>query len=181
MLAEGKIANNNRNLFSTKILAEIVVFVSLATILSYIKIFGLPQGGSVTLASMVPILWLALRRGAKVGFFSGVLYGIVQFAIDPYFFHPVQVLLDYPIAFGLLGLAGLFQKRFYIGVTLGICGRFVAHFFSGIIFFASYAPKEMSPVVYSAIYNGGYLAVELIASIYIIYLLKASKVLDIYK
>ena len=173
--------NNNRNLFSTKILSEIVVFVSLATILSYIKIFSLPQGGSVTLASMVPILWLTLRRGKKVGFFSAVLYGIVQFAIDPYFFHPVQVLLDYPIAFGLLGLAGLFQKRFYIGVTLGIGGRFFAHFFSGVIFFASYAPKEMSPVVYSAIYNGGYLSVELMLSVYTIYLLRASKVLDIYK
>ena len=173
--------NNNRNLFSTKILSEIVVFVSLATILSYIKIFSLPQGGSVTLASMVPILWLALRRGKKVGFFSAASYGIVQFAIDPYFFHPVQVLLNYPIAFGLLGLAGLFQKRFYIGVILGIGGRFIAHFFSGIIFFASYAPKEMSPVVYSAIYNGGYLAVELVVSIYIIYLLRASKVLDLYK
>jgi thiamine transporter len=173
--------NTKENIFSTKILAEIVVFVSLATILSYIKIFSLPQGGSVTAGSMVPILWLALRRGPKVGLFAAVLYGVVQFAIDPYVFHPVQVLLDYPVAFGFLGVAGFFQKRFYIGVTLGIFGRFFAHFLSGIIFFASFAPEGMNPALYSAIYNGGYLAVELLISVYIIYLLKASKVLDIYK
>jgi len=89
------------------------------------------------------------------------------------------VLLDYPIAFGLLGLAGFFQKRPFIGVTVGIIGRFVAHFLSGIIFFAIYA-GEMNPVIYSAVYNGGYLLVELVISIYVIYLLRASKVLKIY-
>lgn len=171
--------NTSKRKFSTKILAEIVVFVSLATVLSYIKIFSLPQGGSVTAASMVPILWLALRRGPKVGLFAATLYGVVQFALGPYIFHPAQVLLDYPVAFGLLGVAGFFQKRPFIGVTLGIVGRFVAHFFSGIIFFAIYA-GDMNPAVYSAVYNGGYLLVELVISVYVIYLLRKSKVLKIY-
>ena len=167
--------------FSTKIIAETVVFVALATVLSYIKIFSLPQGGSVTAASMVPILWLALRRGPKVGLFAATLYGIVQFALPPYYVVNVaQLLLDYPIAFGLLGLAGFFQKRPFIGVSLGIIGRFTAHFFSGIIFFAIYAPEGMNPAVYSAVYNGGYMLVELVISIYVIYLLRASKVLKIY-
>lgn len=156
------------------------MFVSLATVLSYIKIFSLPQGGSVTAASMVPILWLALRRGPKVGLFAATLYGVVQFALGPYIFHPAQVLLDYPVAFGLLGVAGFFQKRPFIGVTLGIVGRFVAHFFSGIIFFAIYAPEGMHPAIYSAVYNGGYLLVELVISVYVIYLLRKSKVLKIY-
>ncbi|MFA5365252.1 MAG: energy-coupled thiamine transporter ThiT [Candidatus Bathyarchaeia archaeon] len=70
--------NTHKHSFSTKILAEIVVFVSLATILSFFKIFSLPQSGSVTLGSMVPILWLALRRGPKVGLFAATLYGVVQ-------------------------------------------------------------------------------------------------------
>ena len=156
------------------------MFVALATVLSYLKLFSLPQGGSVTAASMVPILWLALRRGPKVGLFAATVYGLVQFALGPYIYHPAQVLLDYPIAFGLLGLAGFFQKRPFIGVSLGIIGRFVAHFLSGIIFFSSYAPKGMHPAVYSAVYNGGYLLVELVISIYVIYLLRASKVLKIY-
>ena len=162
-------------------MAEIAIFVSLATVLSYIKIFSLPQGGSVTSGSMVPILWLALRRGPKVGLFAAVLYGIVQLVVDPMIYYPAQVLLDYPIAFGSLGLAGFFQKRPFIGITLVVSGRFLAHFFSGIIFFSNFAPEGMNPALYSAIYNGGYLLVELIISIYVIYLLKAGKILNIYK
>ena len=172
--------NETKLKFSTKIIAETVMFVALATVLSYLKLFSLPQGGSVTAASMVPIIWLALRRGPKVGLFAAALYGVVQLALTPYIYHPAQVLLDYPIAFGLLGIAGFFWKRPFIGVSLGIIGRFLAHFLSGIIFFASYAPKGMHPAIYSAIYNGGYLLVELVISIYIIYLLRASKVLKIY-
>lgn len=156
------------------------MFVALATVLSYIKIFSLPQGGSVTAASMVPILWLGLRRGPKVGLFAAIVYGLVQFALEPYIFHPAQVLLDYPIAFGLLGVAGFFQKRPFIGVSLGILGRFFAHFISGIVFFASYSPEGINPAVYSAVYNGGYLLVELVISIYIIYILRASNLLNIY-
>ena len=166
--------------FSTKILAETVTFVALATVLSYIKLFSLPQGGSVTAASMVPILWLALRRGPKVGLFAATVYGVVQFAFGPYIFHPVQVLLDYPIAFGLLGIAGFFQNRPFLGASLGIIGRFVTHFLSGIIFFASYAPEGMNPAIYSTVYNGGYLLVELVISLYVIYLLQASNALKIY-
>jgi len=171
--------NTSKHRFSTRMIAESVIFVALATVLSYIKIFSLPQGGSVTVASMVPILWLALRRGPKVGLFAATVYGVVQFALGPYIYHPAQVLLDYPIAFGLLGLAGFFQKRPFIGVTVGIFGRFVAHFLSGIIFFAIYA-GEMNPVLYSAVYNGGYMLVELVISIYVVYLLQESKVLKIY-
>ena len=170
--------NIQKNSFSTKVIAETVVFVALATVLSNIKIFQLPQGGSVTAASMVPILWLGLRRGPKVGLFGAVMYGLVQMAFDPYIVHPAQMLLDYPIAFGVLGVAGFFQKRPFIGVTLGIVGRFVAHYFSGLIFFAEFA--EGNPLVYSAVYNGGYLAVELVISLYIIYLLRRSKILQIY-
>jgi thiamine transporter len=181
MLAEGKTVKNNKNWFSAKILAEIAIFVSLATVLSFIKIFSLPQGGSVTAGSMVPILWLALRRGPKVGLFAATLYGVVQLVVDPQVYYPIQVLLDYPIAFGSLGLAGFFQNRLFVGIILGISGRFLAHFFSGIIFFSSFAPEGMNPALYSAIYNGGYLLVELIVSIYIIYLFKASKILNIYK
>ncbi len=173
--------NEIKRMFSTKVIAEIVVFVALATVLSHIKIFSLPQGGSVTAASTVPILWLALRRGPKLGLFSAAVYGLVQFAVDfPYIVHPLQVLLDYPIAFGMLGLAGFFQKRPFLGVTIGVIGRFLAHFISGFVFWATYAPEGMNPVIYSAIYNGSYLIPELAISIYIVYILYASKVLKIY-
>ena len=173
--------NESKVTFSTKIIAETVVFVALATVLSYIKFFDLPQGGSVTAASMVPIIWLALRRGPKVGLFAATVYGVVQLALGPEgIYYPAQVLLDYPIAFGLLGLAGFFQKRPFLGVNIGIIGRFLAHFLSGIIFFASYAPEGMHPAIYSAVYNGGYLLAELAISIYVVYLLQENKMLKIY-
>jgi thiamine transporter len=173
--------NESKRVFSTKVIAEIVMFVALATVLSMFKPVELPQGGSVTIGSMVPIMWLALRRGPAVGLFAATVYGVVQLLVDPSgIYYPAQVLLDYPIAFGLLGLAGFFQKHPFIGINVGIIGRFVAHFFSGIIFFAQYAPEGMNPVVYSAVYNGGYLLVELVISIYIFYLLQESKVLKIY-
>jgi thiamine transporter len=180
MLAEGKRINITKPEFTTKIIAEIVLFVALGTILSYIKIFSLPQGGSVTAASMVPVLWLALRRGPKMGLFAATVYGLVQFALQPYIFHPVQVILDYPIAFGLMGLAGFLQKHPFIGITMGITARFLAHFLSGIMFFASYTPEGMHPVIYSAFYNGGYMLVELVLSLYILYVLRESKVLNIH-
>jgi len=165
---------------STLVIAEIAVFVALSAALSYIKLFSLPQGGSVTAASMVPVLWLAIRRGPKIGLFACIIYGVVQLAVEPYIVHPAQVLLDYPIAFGALGLAGFFQKRPFIGINVGIAGRFLAHFVSGIIFFAIYAPEGMSPIVYSAIYNGSYLLPELMISIYLTYLVVETKVLRMY-
>ena len=169
-----------KTISSTKIIAEIVSFVALATALSYIKVFSLPQGGSVTAGSMVPILWLALRRGPRIGLFAATVYGLVQLAVEPFIVHPAQVLLDYPVAFGALGLAGLFRNRPFIGVNVGIWSRFAAHFLSGIIFFANYAPEGMHPIVYSAIYNGGYILPELAISIYIVYLLQESKLLKMF-
>jgi thiamine transporter len=100
--------------------------------------------------------------------------------VEPYIFHPAQVLLDYPLAFGALGLAGFFQKRPLIGVVAGITGRFLMHFVSGVVFFGIYAPEGMNPLVYSAIYNGSYLIPELVISGVIIYMLQKSKVLKIY-
>jgi thiamine transporter len=171
----------SEQIFSTKVITEIVVFVAVATVLSHIKIYSLPNGGSVTAGSMVPIVWLALRRGPRIGLFSATVYGLVQFAVDvPYIAHPVQVFLDYPIAFGMLGLAGFFQKHPFIGVTIGITGRFSAHFISGFVFWATYAPQGINPVIYSALYNGGYLLPEFAISIFIVYLLQKSNVLKIY-
>ena len=165
--------------FPTRIIAEIIIFVSLATALSLIKIYTLPQGGSITLG-MVPLLWLAIRRGPKIGIFSGALFGCVDLAIEPYVVHPVQFLLDYPVAFAALGLAGFFQNLPEVGVVVGVTGRFVSHFVSGVVFFASFAPSGMSPIVYSAIYNGSYLLPDMIICMFIMFILNRSNVLKSY-
>jgi len=164
----------------TKIIAEVVVAVALAYVLNLIVIFRMPQGGSVTAVSMVPLLWLALRRGLKIGIFGGVVFGIVDMFPQPFIVHPVQFLLDYPLAFGALGLAGFFKGRPILGVIVGIVGRFISHFISGVIFFAMYAPAGMHPAVYSAIYNGSYLVVELIFSVIVMYVLVRGNVIKMY-
>ena len=170
----------SEQIFSTKVIAEIVVFVALATALSFIIIYTLPQGGAITAGSMVPILRLALRRGPKVGLFAGAVYGIIQLAVFPFIIDPIQGFMDYPLAFGVLGLAGFFRKQPSIGVVIGITGRFLVHFISGVVYWAPIYAPELNPWVYSAIYNGSYLVPELIVSGFIIYLLQKNKVLKIY-
>ena len=122
----------------TKVMSEMIVTVALAYVLNLIVVFRMPQGGSVTAVSMVPILWLALRRGLKIGVFGGIVFGLVDMIPQPFIVHPVQFLLDYPLAFGALGLAGLFNRHPTQGVIIGVTGRFVCHFMSGVIFFATY-------------------------------------------
>ena len=164
--------------FDTKVLAEMAIAIALATVLSYIKIFSMPYGGSVTLGSMVPILLISFRRDVKVGITTGVIYGFVQMFLDGWFYSPVGMFLDYPLAFGVLGLAGLFKKQPIIGVIVSMAGRFVSHFISGVVFFGIYAPEGMSPVVYSAAYNGGYMLPEIVISAILIYLLVQRDVLN---
>lgn len=157
------------NVSRVRILAEIGLTVALSAVLSLIAIWHLPQGGSVSLV-MLPILVLALLRGPAVGISAGALYGVIDYMIEPYFFHPVQVLLDYPVAYALVGLAGVFSLRWRAlasegrtgpalasaivpAVALGSLGRYAAHVLSGLVFFASYAPEGQAPLLYSALYN----------------------------
>lgn len=160
---------------STKMLVEAGVMIGLAQVLSYVKVFEAPYGGSVTAGSMIPIIFFALRWGAKPGLLAGTVYGILQFVLGPmYSFHPISILFDYVVAFGLLGLAGLFKKNILgamLGVITAIFARFVCHVISGVIVFASYAPAGTSPWIYSIVYNGTYLLPELIISMVIIALL----------
>jgi thiamine transporter len=168
---------------NTRILAEGSIIIALTVVLKDVlpPVFRLPQGGSVSLAGMVPLLWFSLRRGLRAGLEASAIYGLINMALPGSFIvDPVQALLDYPIAFGALGLAGLFRKHPLIGVAVGITGRFLAHFASGVWFFAAYAPAGMSPVLYSAIYNGGYLIVELIVSEIIMAILVWRRTLDIF-
>jgi thiamine transporter len=166
---------NNRN-FDTKVLAEMAIMIAVATVLSMIKT-SLPYGGSVTLGSMVPILLISFRRDVKVGVTTGVIYGLVQMMVDGWFYSPVGMFLDYPLAFGMIGLAGFFKKQPIVGVVVSLAGRYVSHFISGVVFFAAYAPEGMSPVVYSAVYNATYMIPEVIISAVLIYLLVQRDVL----
>jgi len=165
---------------TTRILTEIVASVALAGVLHLITLYQLPEGGRVTAAAMVPILFVAVRRGWKVGTIAGVAFGLVVLIEEPYIFHPVQVLLDYPLAYGALGIAGLFRRIPVAGVIAAVSGRFVFHFISGIVFFATYAPAGMNPAIYSAIYNASYLTPEMIVSAVVMFVLQKRKILELY-
>jgi thiamine transporter len=156
---------------NTRELAEISVTVALSVILNQIRIYQLPWGGSITAGSMVPIMLLALRRGTKVGIIAGAIFGLVQMVLEGYIYYPLQIILDYPLAFACLGLAGLFKKLPLLGVVVSLTGRFLCHFVSGVVFFAEYAPPEMGPYVYSAVYNGSYMLGEMVISLIIMYLI----------
>jgi thiamine transporter len=175
--SEFKNPNSFRN---PKVLAEMAIFTALATVLSEIVVYVMPQGGSITLASMVPILWLSLRRGPKVGIITGIIYGMIQLMLLPYVIDPVQLLLDYPLAFGALGLAGFFPNKPILGAAVGISGRFIMHFIAGAVYWAPIYAPNVDPIIYSSVYNGSYLLPELVISGIILYLLQKSKVLKAY-
>jgi thiamine transporter len=160
----------------TRVLTEAALAIALAFVLGFVVLFKMPFGGSVSL-EMIPLILLALRQGWKVGIVAGATYGLLDLAIDPYVVHPVQLLLDYPLAFGVLGLAGLFKPAVQgaiLGATVAVLARFACHFLSGVIFFASYAPEGLNPYLYSAGYNAAYLAPSLgIAIVVTVVLLKA--------
>ena len=171
----------HKSMFTAREVSEMAIAIALSTVLSFIKVFQMPQGGSITAGSMIPIIYLALRNRPKVAFTGAVLYGVVQFMIEPFFVHPIQLLLDYPFAFGALGIATLIKKYPSVGASIGIALRFICHFLSGIIFFGMYAPEGINPLYYSAIYNGSYLLPELIVTAIFIYILSKKKLIDVYK
>ncbi|MEA3285084.1 MAG: energy-coupled thiamine transporter ThiT [Synergistota bacterium] len=152
---------------NTRILVEGALAASLALALSYVKLFRMPQGGSITLEN-VPLLIFALRYGIKAGFGAGAVAGLLQLILGGYVAHPIQALLDYPIAFGALALAGATPRRHWIGITAGTLARLACHVASGVVFFASYAPEGQNPLLYSLVYNGSYMVPNLLISILLI-------------
>jgi len=160
-----------------KTLTEIIALTALSAVLYYFKIYTLPMGGSITAGSMVPIFWLSLRRGPRAGMEAGFILGLIVMTIEPFLFHPVQIMLDYLIPFAALGIAGFFKKNPLIGVGVGMTVRFISHFLSGVIFADLFIPVGENPIVYSVLYNGTYIVPELIISAVIIYILTKRKML----
>lgn len=150
--------------FSTRQLVFSSAAMALAIVTSMLKVFELPMGGSVTLFSMFFIVLIGYWYGPKAGLMTGFAYGLLQFVLDPVFYSIPQMLTDYPLAFGALGLSGFFSNKKYglqAGYIAGILGRFVFAFLSGLLFFAAYAEGYgMSAPIYSLCYNGSYIAAE---------------------
>lgn len=164
--------------FNTRMILHIGLMLALSFILQYIRLYHMPQGGSVTLGSMVPLMLIALAYGPAVGMLTGFLFGMMDLFQDPFILNPVQVLFDYPLPFMAFGVMAYFRKHLIIGATVAMSLRLLCHYISGVAFFAQYAPPTMSPYLYSFIFNITYLLPELIICIIILKILPINRFLQ---
>ncbi|MGI6192917.1 MAG: energy-coupled thiamine transporter ThiT [Christensenellales bacterium] len=158
--------------FDTRALVYGALAISLAFVLSYLKLFRMPQGGSITPGSMLPVFVYAYWYGTRKGLLVGLAYAALQMIQDAWFVHPVQILLDYILAFGLLSVAGFFKKNLYAGIAAGGILRLVCHWVSGAIFFAEYAPEGVNPWMYSLGYQASSILPDLAICLVVAVLLK---------
>ncbi len=152
-------------------LAVTALMIALAMILDQIKLFEMPQGGSVTLFGMLPIILLGYLLGTRYGVLGGVVVGILNLIFGGYVIHPAQLILDYPLAFGVMGLSGIARNSKHgltIGYIIGITARYICAVLSGVVFFGAYAPEGFSALTWSLWYNITYIAVEGIVTIIVI-------------
>ena len=169
----------------TKIMAECAILVALSTVLSFVKIWNMPWGGSITLFSMLPVCYISVRRGVKWGLGSAFLYAVIQLffgiTLDGLFGWGLTggiliscMLLDYLVAFTALGFSGVFAKRGFSGVMAGVFVsiglRFLCHLLSGVYVFASAGKlwdgfETANTWLYSFVYNGCYMLPELVMTL----------------
>lgn len=178
---------------STRRLTETAIMLALAVALSYVTIYTLPMGGSITLFSQVPIVIIGYRYGAKWGISTGIIYGILQMLLQGlgnfayvkgFVSYLILILADYVIAFMVLGLGGaMFRKAIKnqavalgLGAFVASALRFLCHFISGVTIWGEYADGWKSVWAYSAGYNGSYMAAE--AAITVVGVVLLSIVLD---
>ncbi|MBR1759358.1 MAG: energy-coupled thiamine transporter ThiT [Lachnospiraceae bacterium] len=155
----------------TKQLVYSAAAMALALVTSNLKLFRLPMGGSVTLFSMFFICLIGYWYGLSAGLTTAFAYGLLQMIIDPYIISVPQLFCDYILAFGALGLSGIFSEKkngMIPGYIVGVIGRFIFAFLSGVIFFGMYAPENMNPAVYSFLYNGSYIAAEAVLTLIVL-------------
>ena len=159
---------------STKQLVFCAVALALAYLTSYIKLFEMPWGGSVTLCSMLFIVLIANWYGAKTGVLVGLAYGILQFIQEPYVLSFFQVCCDYILAFAALGVAGFFAKSKYglvKGYIAAVILRGAFHALGGYLYWMDYMPDNFPKSltsVYPILYNYSYLLVEGVVTVILI-------------
>lgn len=169
----------NRSM-STKQLVFCAMSIALGCVTSMLKLYEFPFGGSVTLCSMLFICLPGYFYGLTAGLLSAAAYGVLQFLLEPYILFPVQVIVDYLLAFGGLGLSGIFSRANYglmKGYVVGIIGRYIFAVISGWLFFGEYAWKGWAPLPYSLAYNGAYIFAEGAVTIIILMIPSVSKAL----
>ncbi len=175
--------------FDTKSVTYAGISVALAFALSYVRILKMPMGGAITLASLLPIMLYSYIFGVKKGVVIGAIYGVLQAIQDPWILHPAQFLLDYPVAFAGIGLAGILRNTklnprlsFPLGALIGAAFRLLSSFLSGVFAFGSFASyyDMTSPYLYSITYNATYVLPDAALAIAVgLFLLSSKTVLNL--
>ena len=166
--------NSEKNKMSANQLACCAMAMALAFITSYIKIFSLPWGGSVTLCSMLFIVLVANWYGVRTGILVGFTYGMLQFLQEPYVLSLFQVCCDYVLAFAALGVAGFFAKQkngLLKGYIAAVLARGAFHALGGYLYWMDYMPDNFPKslaAVYPIAYNYSFLLAEGLITIVII-------------
>ena len=178
---------SKKTTWNSRRLAMGAMCIAIAFVLSCIRLFRMPQGGSITPASMLPLVLFMVACGPLQGFVVGCVYGLLQLITDPYVIHPVQMLLDYPLATGamILGcLATLLpikrQWQLPVAVLLAGIGNYIMAVLSGSIFFAEYA-GEQNAWIYSLTYNISYLGPNVLVCILVACIPGMSRLVDMIK
>ena len=160
--------------WNARMLSAAALSIALSFVLSCLRLFRMPTHGAVTSGSMLPIMLFSLVYGVGPGLLTGMAYGLLQYIQDPSFLNVWQFLLDYLIAFGALGLAGLGKGKkpswTYISIPIAVAGRAVSAILAGIMWANEYFDYGLkignmefsSPVLYSMVYNGVYLIPEML-------------------
>ena len=178
-----------------KVLTESAVMLALAFALSSAKLFEMPLGGSVTVASMLPIMLISFKWGNKAGLVTAFLYSVTQAlqalasgnvfpyceGIDTLI---ICILFDYIFPFTILGLAGMLYGKFnntnvdfIVGASVVVFLRFCSHFLTGVYIWGQWAPDGMGKYLYSFLYNGGFLGVDFaILMVVLVLMLKSEEV-----
>lgn len=185
LLLLGAALFHSKKKVSVKQLVFSSMAIALSMVTSMIKLFDLPMGGSVTLLSMLFIVLIGYWYGLGSGLTAAIAYGILQLVIDPYILSFPQMMVDYLLGFGALGLSGLFTNKkngLIKGYLIGILGRYFFTFLSGWIFFGMYAPDSFpNAITYSLVYNGFYIGAEGLITLIVIALPPVEKALETVK
>ena len=154
---------NSSKKSETKSVTYAAVCVAMSFALSFISLFKLPQGGTITLVSLLPLMLYSQMFGIRKGIMAGLVYGLLQAIQDPWILHPAQFLLDYPIAFACIGLCSIFTQNgikdkkdlvlFGCGSVLAVIMRYLSHVVSGIFAFSMYAAEGYGAVAWGFLYN----------------------------
>ena len=174
---------SSKKRMSTKQLVFCAAALALAYLTSYIKLFEMPWGGSVTLFSMLFVVLIGNWYGPKTGLLVGLAYGIIQFIQEPYVLSFFQVCCDYILAFAALGVAGFFARSKYglvKGYIIAVIARGVFHALGGYLYWMDYMPDNFPKALaslYPILYNYSYLLVEGVITVIIISIPAVSKAL----